>query len=95
MADLALTCLSLPSVSLLFPGEWDQCVSEQKTGAASVVYGGYHGDLLPAVLAAIWYHGFAGHLRTTGPGHTRGKHHSLGPGQDEHCHQPSHLCLYE
>lgn len=77
------------------PGEWDQCVHEQKTWAACVIHGGDHGAVLPNMLAALRHHGPIGHLWATGPGHTRGEHHPLHPRQNEHGHRPSHLCLHE
>lgn len=76
-------------------GEWDQRVAEQEARAARPAHGGDHGDLLPALLDAVRDHGTVGHLRAARPGHARGEHHPLGPGQDEHRHQPGHLRLHE
>lgn len=85
----------LPLFPWLSPGQWYQYIDEQETGAACAIHGGDYGDLLPVVLAAVRHHGPAGHLRSAWPGHTRGEHHPVSPGQDEYGHQPGHLCLHE
>lgn len=91
-----------PVIFILFPfasssssGQRHQRVDEQEAGAARALHGGDHGRLLSAVLAALRHHGPAGHLRPTRPGHPGSQHHPVGPGQDEHGHQPSHLRLHE
>lgn len=87
---------SFACVCCIFPpGERDQRIGEQEARAARAVHGGDYGHLLPPVLAAVRDHGPAGHLRAAGPGHARGQHHPLIAGQDEHGHQPCHLCLHE